>query len=402
VFAAMEESALTVELSSLFVIMAIAVGVPLAIRFLRIRMAEVVLLIVAGVVFGPQFLDLITIDAAINLLGELGLGFLFFLAGLELDTAVLRGRAGRLAAWAWGISLLVAIAVSLGLTAAGIVDESIGFAIVLTSTALGTLLPVLRDNGDLTTPFGRMFMGAGAWGEFGPIIAISVFLGTNSALAALFSLALFSVVALLVAFVPQRIRNQRIHEYLVLSHHTSSQTAVRITMLLLIALLTLAADFGLDIVMGAFIGGVILRRYLPGGEESVLQNKVEAIGFGFFIPVFFILSGVRLDVKSIIENPWPMLAVFGLLVLVRGLPTFILYRGILPDVRERTRLTLYTATGLPIIVAVTGIQVQAGLMSTNDAAELVAAGTLTVIVLPLLAQLLRRKDPQDERVDATA
>lgn len=399
----MEESALNTELSSLLVIVAISVAVPLAIRYLRIRLAEVVLLILAGILFGPELLNWITIDPAINLLGELGLGFLFFLAGLELDTVVLKGRIGKLAGMSWGISLLLAIAVSFGLTSLGLVDESIGFAIVLTSTAMGTLLPVLRDNGDLTTPFGRMFMGAGAWGEFGPIIAISVFLGTKNAFAALLSLALFSAVAFLIAFVPQRIRNVALHGYLVSSHHTSSQTAVRITMLLLIALLAIASDFGLDIVMGAFIGGVILRRFLPASEESVLVNKVEAMGFGFFIPIFFILSGVRLDIRSIIENPWPMLAVFTLLLVIRGLPTFILYRNEVPNIRERTRLTLYVATGLPIIVAVTSIQVQAGVMSTNDAAELVAAGTLTVIVFPLIAQLIRRRDtPQDERSDATA
>jgi len=399
----MEESALNAELSSLLVIVGISVVIPLAIRYLRIRLAEVVLLILAGILFGPELLDWITIDPAINLLGELGLGFLFFLAGLELDTLVLKGRVGKLAGLSWGVSLLLAIVVSLSLTAAGLVDESIGFAIVLTSTAMGTLLPILRDNGDLTTPFGRMFMGAGAWGEFGPIVAVSVFLSTANAFAALLSLAAFSLVAFLIAFVPHRVRNTTLQGYLVSSHHTSSQTAVRVTMLLLVALLTLASDFGLDIVMGAFIGGVILRRYLPENEESVLLNKVEAMGFGFFIPIFFILSGVRLDIRSIIENPWPMLAVFTLLLIVRGLPTFILYRGEVPDLRERTRLTLYVATGLPIIVAVTSIQVQAGLMSTNDAAELVAAGTLTVIVFPLLAQLLRRKGAnQGERSDATA
>ncbi len=399
----MEESALNAELSSLLVIVGISVVIPLAIRYLRIRLAEVVLLILAGILFGPELLDWITIDPAINLLGELGLGFLFFLAGLELDTVVLKGRVGKLAGLSWGVSLLLAIVVSLSLTAAGLVDESIGFAIVLTSTAMGTLLPILRDNGDLTTPFGRMFMGAGAWGEFGPIVAVSVFLSTANAFAALLSLAAFSLVAFLIAFVPHRVRNTTLQGYLVSSHHTSSQTAVRVTMLLLVALLTLASDFGLDIVMGAFIGGVILRRYLPENEESVLLNKVEAMGFGFFIPIFFILSGVRLDIRSIIENPWPMLAVFTLLLIVRGLPTFILYRGEVPDLRERTRLTLYVATGLPIIVAVTSIQVQAGLMSTNDAAELVAAGTLTVIVFPLLAQLLRRKGAnQGERSDATA
>ncbi len=399
----MSEGALEVELSSLFVIITIAVVVPIAIRYLRIRLAEVVLLIIAGIVFGPEVLDLITVDPAIDLIGQLGLGFLFFLAGLELEPAVLRGRTGKLAGTAWGISLAMALGVSYTLLAFGIVDEAIGFAIVLTSTALGTLLPVVRDNGELTTPFGRMFMGAGAWGEFGPIVAVSLFLSTQNAFAALLSLAAFSVVALLIAFIPHRFRGKGFEKFLEQSHHTSSQTAVRITMLLLIALLAMAAGFGLDIVMGAFIGGVILRRFLPQNQETALQSKVEAMGFGFFIPVFFVLSGVNLDIRSILENPWPMLAVFLLLLIVRGLPTFLLYRGVLPDLRDRTRLTLFTATGLPIIVAVTSIQVKAGLMTTNDAAELVAAGTLSVMVFPLIASLLRRREtPQSDRSDATA
>jgi Kef-type K+ transport system membrane component KefB len=399
----MSEGSLNIELNSLVVMMAIAVAAPIAIRYLRLRVAEVVLLIIAGVIVGPEVLNLITVDPAINLVGQLGLGFLFFLAGFELEPVALRGRTGRLAAIAWGVSITTALVLSYALLMFGLIDAAVGFAIVLTSTALGTLLPVVRDNGELNTPFGRMFMGAGAWGEFGPIIAISIFLGTQSALAALLSLALFSVVALLIAFVPRQIRSQGFNRYLIESHHTSSQTAVRITMLLLIGLLAVAGGFGLDIVMGAFVAGVILRQFLSSAEETSLQEKIEAIGFGFFIPAFFILSGANLDIASILSNPWPMLIVFALLIVVRGLPTFLLYRGVLPDLRDRTRLSLYTATGLPIIVAVTAVQVQAGLMSTNDAAELVAAGALSVMVFPLIAQLLRRREtPQPERSDATA
>jgi len=399
-----EEANLAIELNSLLIIMAIAVTVPLLIRFLRLPIAEVVLLIIAGVIFGPQALDLITVDAAIDLVGQLGLGFLFFLAGFELDRRVLRGQIGRISALAWGVSLVAAILVSVGLTAVGVVDETVGFAIVLTSTALGTLLPVFRDNGELTTPFGRLFMGAGAWGEFGPIVAISLFLSTRNAFAAVVSLAAFGLIALVFSRVPAVFKSKYLHEYMAGSVNTSSQTAVRVTVLLLVALLALAEGFGLDIVMGAFIGGVILRRYLPETDESVLQSKIEGIAFGLFIPAFFILSGVGLDVASIVANPWPMLAVFALLLVVRGLPTFFLYRGVLPEVRERTRFTLYVATALPIIVAVTSVQVSAGTMSSNDAAELVAAGTLSVMVFPLIAQLLRPgKDRHaEERDPATA
>lgn len=400
----MEEVGLAVELNSLLVIMAVAVVVPLLIRFLRLPIAEVVLLILAGVLFGPEALDLITVDAAIDLIGQLGLGFLFFLAGFELDRRVLRGQIGRISALAWGVSLVAAILASLGLTALGAVDETIGFAIVLTSTALGTLLPVFRDNGELTTPFGRLFMGAGAWGEFGPIVAISLFLSTRNAFAAVISLLAFALVAFVFSHVPGLIKSRYLNEYLVGSVNTSYQTAVRVTVLLLVALLALAEGFGLDIVMGAFIAGVILRRYLPEAEESVLQSKIEGIAFGLFIPAFFILSGVGLDVASIVDNPWPMLVVFALLLVIRGLPTFFLYRGVLPEIRERTRFTLYVSTALPIIVAVTSVQVSAGLMSTNDAAELVAAGTLSVMVFPLIAQLLRRRkdDHAEDRDPATA
>lgn len=400
----MEPSNLAIELNSLLVLMAIAVVVPLIIRFLRLPIAEVVLLIIAGIICGPEVLDLITVDSAIGLVGQLGLGFLFFLAGFELDQRVLKGEIGRLSGMAWGVSLTLAILVSLLLLGIGVVDESIGFAIVLTSTALGTLLPVFRDNGELTTPFGRLFMGAGAWGEFGPIVAISLFLSTRSAFAAIISLIAFGVVALLLSRLPGILTSRYLREYMVGSVSTSSQTAVRVTVLLLVTLLAVAEGFGLDIVMGAFIAGIILRRYLPESEESVLQSKIEGIAFGLFIPVFFILSGVSLDIASIVANPWPMLVVFVLLLLVRGLPTFLLYRRVLPDIRERTRFTLYVSTALPIIVAVTSIQVEAGIMSTNDAAELVAAGTLSVLVFPFIAQLLRRKEPDhaDERDPATA
>jgi Kef-type K+ transport system membrane component KefB len=385
------------------VMILIAVVVPIIISLFRLPVAEVVLLILAGIVVGPQVLDLVTVDAAITLIGDLGLGFLFFLAGLELDQRVLRGRVGKLSATAWTTTLVLAVAVAYGLMAMGAVDDAVGFAIVLTSTALGTLLPVLRDSGDLDTPFGRMFMGAGAWGEFGPVVALSVFLSTRNAFTAVLSLAAFGIIALLLSRIPRLLTNKWMREYLLGSIRTSSQTAVRVTLLLLITLLALAEGFGLDIVMGAFIGGVILRRYLPQAEEGVLQGKLEGLAFGLFIPIFFILSGVGLDIASILSNPFPMLIVFVLFLVVRGLPTFVLYRKDVPNVRERTRLTLYVSTALPIIVAVTSIQVSSGLMSSNDAAELVAAGVLSVMVFPLIAGFLkpRDKDRQD-RSSATA
>ncbi len=381
---------MTEEFTSLVVIAAIAAFVPLLVGLLRIKVAEVVLLLGGGIIFGPYVLDWITIDESVSLLSDLGLGMLFFLAGMELERRAVTGQSGRLAAIGWLISLAVAAALAILLTATGRVHDTLGVAIALTSTAMGTLLPVIRDRGELNTRFGTLFMGAGAWGEFGPIIAISVLLGTKSSFAAILSLVGFAALALLIAWLPRRFAGERVRAVLERGYHTSSQTALRFTMLLLILLLAMADVFGLDVVLGAFVAGVIVRQLAPPTTESTLQVRIEAIGFGFLIPLFFVVSGANLDVRSIVENPLPMFRFFACLLVARGVVQFLLYRGAIPDTRERARFSLYVATGLPIIVAVTGIEVAAGIMLPANAAALVGAGALTVLVFPLVGNMLIR------------
>jgi Kef-type K+ transport system membrane component KefB len=378
------------EFASLLVIAAIAAFVPLLVGLLRIKVAEVVLLLACGVLFGPQLLGMIVVDDSITLLSELGLGMLFFLAGLELEAIAVRGESGKLASIGWFTSLILAIAMALVLERAGVIRDSLGVAIALTSTALGTLLPILRDNHELGTKFGRFFMGAGAWGEFGPIIAISVLLGTKSSFVALLSLAGFALLALLLVWLPSRFAGDRVRDVLHRGHNTSSQTALRFTMLLLIALLALADRFGLDVVLGAFIAGIIVRRFAPPGEESPLQVKVEAIAFGFLIPLFFVVSGANLDIQSIVQNPGRLALFFALLLIVRGLPQAVIYRRAFPHARERWRFSLLVATGLPIIVAVTSLEVSEGVMDPRNAAALVGAGALSVLVFPLVGNSLVR------------
>jgi len=395
------------EFQSLVVIAAIAAFVPLLVGMFRIKVAEVVLLLGAGIVFGPEVLGWITVDDSIELLSELGLGLLFFLAGMELEQRAVRGQSGRLAAAGWFLSLVVASLAAIVMTATGKIQDTLGVAIALTSTALGTLLPILRDRGELNTRFGTFFMGAGAWGEFGPIIAISVLLGTQSSFIAILSLIGFGIIALILATLPSRLAGDRVRELLARGHHTSSQTALRFTMLLLILLLALAGEFGLDVVLGAFIAGIIVRRFAPPTSESALQVRIEAIGFGFLIPLFFVVSGANLDIISIIENPAPMLRFFVYILIARGLVQYLLYRRAIPDRRERARFSLLVATGLPIIVAVTSIEVDAGVMLESNAAALVGAGALTVLVFPLVGNALvgrRRTEgaPDQERAANTA
>lgn len=376
------------ELISLTVIAAIAAFVPLIVGLFHIKIAEVVLLLGAGILFGPEVLNWITVDGSITLLSELGLGLLFFLAGLELEQRAIRGQSGRLAATGWLLSISVAMGAAFILTGTSSLNLTVGVAIALSSTALGTLLPILRDHGELNSRFGTLFMGAGAWGEFGPIIAIAVLLGTNSSLAAILSLLVFAVIAVLLATLPKKLAGDRVHRILAHGHGTSSQTALRFSLLLIILLLTLASEFGLDSVLGAFVAGVIVRRFAPPSTESRLSIRIESIGFGFLIPVFFVVSGANLDISSIIENPVPMLMFFISLFIARGLTQLVLYKNALPIWRERVRFSLYVATGLPIIVAVTSLQVNSGIMNEATAAALVGAGALSVLVFPLVGNAL--------------
>ena len=398
-------SDLTRELNSLLVIAAIAAATPLLVGLLRLPVAEVVLMLAFGVIFGPEVLGWIELDDAIDLLAELGLAFLFFAAGLELEKRAVEGRSGKLALTGWLVSAALALVAAGILQRLGVIDDFLGVAICLTSTALGTLLPILSDKGLLKTPFGNYFMGAGAIGEFGPVLAISLLLSTKSFWLALLSVALFAAVAFVFAKAPTLLRTNRVMAVIERGQETSAQTAVRLTALLLVALLAIADDFGLDVVLGAFIAGIITKQLVPTSEQSVLQTKVEGIAFGIFIPIFFIVSGARLDISSILANPSLLFVFFVLLLIVRGIPQFVLYRRAIPHAKERAGYSLYVATALPIIVAVTSVELASGFMDPSVAAALVGAGALSVLVFPLVAQRLlpKRSDSQeDERSDATA
>jgi len=270
----------------------------------------------------------------------------------------------------------------------GYIHDFLGVVIAFTSTALGTLLPMIRDRGQLHTPFGRLFLGAGAAGEFGPILAIALLLGAQSTVVEIALLIVFALVAIMLYFAPGFLATEKILAIIERGHKTSSQTAVRSTMLLILGLLFVSTVMGFDAVLGAFVAGLIVRRYAPEHLENKLIPKIEAIGFGFFIPLFFVVSGANLDVQSIIANPLRLLLFFVLLFVIRGLPQYVLYRGVLPSNPERARFSLYVATALPILVAITSLELRDGVMLPETAAALVGAGALSVLVFPLLGDRL--------------
>jgi Kef-type K+ transport system membrane component KefB len=375
-------------LIDLLIVSLIAALTPIVAGLLsRLRVPQVVILILGGILVGPQVLGWAD-PAGIELVSNVGLGFLFLLAGYELELGLFRERAGRLALTSWLVTLLVAIGVTGVLAAVGFVRAFVPIAIGLTTTALGTILPILRDNRMLEGRFGAFIMAAGAVGEFLPIVAVAVFLSANGAFLGLVSLLLIGAIALLFTIVPRLARHKKLQEILSEGEHATSQTSLRWTMVLLFALLVIAADFGLDVVLGAFLAGMVLRRWAPG-DVHALEGKLDVVGYGFFIPVFFVTSGMSLDLKSIIDSPARLVVFFVLFVAVRGLPALLFYRRDLP-MRARVQLMLLTATALPVLVALAHIGLESGTMLPENAAALVGAGVLSVIVFPAVAVSLGR------------
>jgi Kef-type K+ transport system membrane component KefB len=386
----------TVE--SLFWLAVCAVIAPLAVgSVLRRKVPEVVVLLVLGVLIGPHVLDLAATDEGVSVLRELGLGMLFLLAGYEIEIEELVGRGGRRALWTWVASLVLAMAVIGLIGASGAIHAEVAVAIALTSTALGTLLPILKDAGLLASRFGGTWMNHGAYGELGPIVAMAVLLGTRGAVKSLIVLAAFAGLAVLVHVWSARLSREgsRLLHLIRLGSDTSAQTQVRLVVLLLVTLGASAAAFHLDAVLGAFAAGIILRRLLPEGHES-LEVKLEGLAFGLLIPIFFLTSGMAIDPAAVADEPFALVAFVALILVVRGGAVYVATRTMREDGvptfdgAESAAMALFGSTGLPIIVAVTSVAVSAGQMTATNASVLVAGGAVTVLVCPLLAQRLLR------------
>ena len=383
---------LTKGLDDLVAVALVAALAPLVVAMLPgPRIPQVVIFLLGGVLIGPHVLGLAD-TASIQLLANIGLGFLFLLAGYELDPRLLRQQPGRLAIGGWVMSAAIAVGVTAGLTAAGYIRDYVPVGLALTTTALGTLLPILRDNNMLGGEFGRYVFAAGAVGELFPILIIAVFLGQRGSFVALASVALVGALALTLTFVPRLAGSAAVQRIVTEGQEATGQVTLRWSMVLLFALLAVASRFGLDVVLGAVLAGMVLRgwtRHLNMDTES-LEHKFDAVGYGLFIPIFFISSGMSFDLKSISEDPLRLLIFFVLLLVVRGLPSLLVYRRTLAPV-QRLEMTFITATSLPLLIALAAIGEQDGVMLPSTAASLIGAGVLSVLVFPLIAVGLHRR-----------
>ena len=357
----------------------------------------VVLELLLGILIGPDILGLAQSDQFVTFFSNLGLGMLFFFAGYEIDFERIRGEPLKLALAGWVISLVLAYSLGGLLALAGIVLSLVFVGSAMATTAIGTLIPILDDAGELKTRFGTYLLAAGAVGEFGPILLITFLFSSDTPLTSGAVLMLFIVVAVFAALFAVRFVGLG-WEKIEGAMETSAQLPIRISVVLVFALAYLAADLGLDLLLGGFVAGIITRLALRGREVAIFESKLSAIGYGFLIPFFFVVSGVNFDMSALVDDPKRAVLVpvfFLLFLVVRGVPAMLLYRKILAF-RDRAALAFFSATELPLVVAITTIAVSEGHMRVTTSAALVGAAVLSTAVYPLVGLRLRgsRDDPE--------
>jgi Kef-type K+ transport system membrane component KefB len=383
---------------NLVAVLAAAAAVPLILTAVPlVRVPGPVLEIVAGIVLGPAVLDLVKPDQAVRLVSTIGLAFLLFLAGLEIDVRRFRGPRARLAGLALCLSALLALIIGVALHAARVVENPLLVGIILLATSLGLIVPILEDAGVADLPVGQFAIAGASLGELSPVVLLSLFFsGRATGIGSkLLLLSLLGVLVVLVVIGTLRIeRSMWITRMVNRLADTSAQIRIRLSMLLVVGLGAVATHLGFEAILGAFIAGAILRLVDADAEHKhpLFHPKLEAIGYGFLIPVFFVTSGLTFNLSVLFSSATTLLRVplFVLaLLVVRGLPA-ILYRSALGSIRDVAAVGLLQATSLPFIVAATTIGLQVHAIRPANAAALVAAGLFSVILFPIISlQLLR-------------
>jgi Kef-type K+ transport system membrane component KefB len=378
-------------------VLAAATVAPLLVDILPLpKVPAIVTEIVAGILIGPEVLDLVDNTAPLAVFASIGLVFLFFLAGLEIEFEAHDQRHLGLIGAAFAASLGLALVVALIFDTVELVDAPLLVAIILAATSFGIVVAVLKDAGQTATPFGQLVIAGASIADFSTVILLSLFFSSSGASfeTTLVLLVLFLGVVAAVGLLLAGARgSEQLKATVLRLHRTSAQISVRIAFLLLIGLVYMSEEFGLEVVLGAFLAGAMVS--LLDRENVVsdtgLQEKLDGIGFGVFIPIFFVVSGANLDLSSLFSSidtvvlvPLTVIA----LLIVRGLPALI-YRRFLPE-REAFSAGLLQATSLSFIVAATQIGVELDKLDSGAAAGLVTGGVVSVLVFPALALRLLR------------
>jgi Kef-type K+ transport system membrane component KefB len=392
-----------VSFTNLLIVAAVAAAVPLALGWMpRARIPSVVLEIVAGVVLGPSVLGWVRVDLPVQVLALFGLAFLLLLAGLEIDVRGLRGRLLALTSLGYVAGLALAVLVGLGAHAAGWTTAPLFLAIALTATSLGLVVPVLKDAGRAGDAVGQTIIAGASVADFSAIVLLTLLFsasGGGAGTTAVF-LAVFAVLVAVLAFGLGRVgMSMRLGDVLVRLQDTTAEIRVRLVIVLLVAFVALAERLGLETILGAFLAGALVGLVdRDSASHPRFRAKLDAICYGFLIPVFFVSSGINLDLRGLLEQPSALLQVpvfLAALLVIRGLPA-VLYRRSL-GTRGTVAAGLLQATSLPFLVTAAQIGTVTGRLSSTTAAALVCAGLLSVLVFPAVALgLLGRPAPVAE------
>jgi Kef-type K+ transport system membrane component KefB len=391
----MAPAMVSVDSDAFLAIVAVAALASLSAALLarRLVVPVVVLEILLGIVIGPELLGIAEPDEFIDFFANLGLGMLFFFAGYEIEFDRIRGAPLRLGIIGWVVSLGLAYALGGLLALAGVVLSLVFVGSAMATTAIGTLIPILRDAGELRTRFGTYLLAGGAMGEFGPILLITLVFSTKNPISSALILVAFVAIAVIAGVVAVRstLRGWDVFERTL---ETSGQLAIRMAVVIVFALAALASSLGLDLLLGGFVAGIILRLALRGREVTILESKLTAVGYGFLIPFFFVVSGIKLNLNALIDDPIKFLEVplfLALFLVVRGAPVLLLYRHTIASLRERISLGFFLSTQLPLVVAITTIAIEEGHMRESTAASLVTAAILSTAIFPIVGLRLRRQ-----------
>ncbi|CAM04566.1 transporter (CPA2 family) [Saccharopolyspora erythraea NRRL 2338] len=386
------------DLANLLVVTVVALLAPLLLGMApRVRVPSVVLEIVAGVVLGPSVLGLVEVDEAVRIVALLGLAFLLFLSGLEVDVHRLRGSLLRTALLGYALTMVIGVLAGFSFGAAGWVRDPLLIAVALSATSLGLVVPVLKDAGRADDAAGQTTIAASSVADFGAVVLVSLLFSVSETTPGerIAFLAVFVVfVAAIGVAVALAGRWSRLDMVFLRLQDTTAELRVRAAVALLVAFVVLAELFGLESILGAFLAGAVVG--LIDRDTSThphFRTKLDAIGYGFLIPVFFISSGVTLDLRGLVEEPTALLRVplFLLaLLLVRGVPALLYVRAL--GSRSAVAAGFLQATSLPFLVTTTQIGESVGLIAPVTGAALVCAGLLSVLLFPSAALALLRRD----------
>lgn len=378
----------------LVVVLAFIVPVLLA-RFRRIPV--VVGEILAGIIVGPSVLGLVNgHEPTLDLLAEIGFAFLMFLSGLEIDFSILfaasRGRRenGPSPLWLAGISffltLILALAIGFGLSLGGYVRDPWMMTLILSTTSLGIVVPVLKERHLTSTRYGQTILLAALLADFLTMFLITVYVAVRSTgltLQILLIVLLFVPVVLFYQLGARWLRIPAVRRIFDEMSDATSQIKVRGAFAIMIAFVVMAEMIGAELILGAFLGGVVASLLSGQGEEK-LRHKLDAIGFGFFVPLFFVFVGVQFDLNAFLEAPsaWVLVPILLLTAFGIKLISSLVFR-LSFSWRETFSSGLLLSARLSLIIAASAIGLRLGAISESTNAAIILIAALTATIAPL-------------------